>query len=259
MTFLVRKANMPSEMRTNLTPQLVAGACLVTFGTLLTLDRLQLVEAANSLRFWPVVLIALGVWKWMEIRSVMGPILVIAGTLLLLNNFGVVRVRLWELFWPLLLVLVGARLIMQMPNRAAEAPRQPSYDQFQNGPIATPAHTSGTVSLFTVLGGTRRASNDRPFRGGEITSILGGTQLDLRQATIEPGQEAVINVFTLMGGHELWVPSEWMVVSDVIPLLGGVDDKRLPPIDPTPRRPDAAQPRLVLRGMVVMGGLTIKS
>ena len=88
---------------------------------------------------------------------------------------------------------------------------------------------------------------------------MGGTQLDLRQATIEPGHEAVINVFTLMGGHELWVPSEWMVVSDVIPLLGGVDDKRLPPIDPAARRPDDAHPRLVLRGMVVMGGLTIKS
>ena len=154
---------MLSEIRNNVTPQLAAGAFLVVIGTLLTLDRLQLVEAANSLRFWPLVLVGLGVWKWRETRSVVGPILVVAGGLLLLNNFGVVRVRFWELFWPLLLVLVGARLIMQGQNRASNAQRPP-HDQFQNGPIGAPRNIGGTVSVFTVLGGTRRTSNDRPFR-----------------------------------------------------------------------------------------------
>ena len=50
---------MPTDTRLNLTPQFVMGVCLVLFGALLTLDRLQVVDAAVSFRFWPVALVAL--------------------------------------------------------------------------------------------------------------------------------------------------------------------------------------------------------
>ena len=65
-------------------------------------------------------------------------------------------------------------------------------------------------------------------------------------------------MFVMMGGHELWVPSGWTVVIEVMPILGGVEDKRLPPVL-DPARATEAAPRLVLRGIVVMGGLTIKN
>jgi Cell wall-active antibiotics response 4TMS YvqF len=113
--------------------------------------------------------------------------------------------------------------------------------------------------MFSVLGSDRRTSRDKPFRGGDVTSFIGGTQLDLRQAIIEPGEQAEINIFVMMGGHELWVPSSWTVVVEVMPLLGGVEDKRLPPVLDPARAPNEAAPRLVLRGIVVMGGLTIKN
>ena len=222
------------------------GVCLVLFGVLLTLDRLQILDGQTSLRFWPVVLIGLGAWIVIERRdtgwSLPGIMMVGVGFLLLLNAFGV-RVRFWELFWPLIILLVGVRLIVQSPGRRP----------------TSSAAGSGTVNMFSVLGGSQRSSNDKPFRGGEITSILGGTHLDLRQATIEPGGEAVINVFAMMGGHEVWVPSGWTVASEVMPLLGNVEDKRLPALDPTPRSAADTAPRLVLRGIVIMGGITIKN
>ena len=43
--------------------------------------------------------------------------------------------------------------------------------------------------------------------------------------------------------------------ADVVPLLGGVDDKRLPPIEALPE----PSPRLRLRGFVLMGGVVIKN
>jgi hypothetical protein len=122
----------------------------------------------------------------------------------------------------------------------------------------TAADGSGTISMFSLFGGSQRATSAKPFRGGDVTTIIGGSQLDLRQATIDPGQEAVINVFTMMGGHEVWVPSAWEVVSEVMPILGGVEDKRLPAIDAAARAPGTT-PRLVLRGVVLLGGLTIKN
>jgi hypothetical protein len=249
---------MPTDTRPNLTPQFLLGVGLVVFGGLLTLDRLQIIDAEVSFRFWPVVLIALGGWIVAERRetgrTLPGYAMIVGGGLLLLNNFGLVRVRVWELFWPIIIVLVGAHLIMR--TRGSRWPLGPS----QNGIASAPASgASGTISMFSVFGGTKRASNDRPFRGGEMTSIVGGTQLDLRQATIEPGQQAVIDVFAIMGGHEVWVPMGWTVISEVVPVLGNVEDKRLPPVDAGARLPSEAAPRLVLKGVVVLGGLIIKS
>ena len=82
---------MPTDTRLNLTPQFVMGVCLVLFGALLTLDRLEVVNAAVSFRFWPVVLVALGGWIVFERRetgwSVPGIVMIGVGALLLLNSF----------------------------------------------------------------------------------------------------------------------------------------------------------------------------
>jgi hypothetical protein len=127
----------------------------------------------------------------------------------------------------------------------------------QLGASAIPLESDpgGVVSLFTVMGEAKRASNDKPFRGGEMTAFMGGCVLDLRQASMDPGQEAVVNILAVMAGHEIWVPSGWAVAMDVVPLLGGVDDKRLPPLEPLPPDP----PRLRLRGFVLMGGIVIRN
>ncbi len=251
---------MSIDTRYNVTPQLVVGVCLVLFGMLLTLDRMELINAATSLRLWPVILIAFGAWKVIEHkesgRTMPGYMLAIAGGLLLLNNWGLVRVRFWELIWPAIIVFVGARLIMQTQGKRRDT--QPAAPAFGDT-VARPASSgTGRVSLCSIFGNSQRASSDKPFRGGDMISIVGGTRLDLRQATIETGGEAVISVFTIMGGHEIWVPPGWTVVSEVIPVLGSVEDKRLPSIDPAPA-PGDAQPRLVLQGLVILGGLIVKN
>jgi predicted membrane protein len=257
------KTSMSTDTRLNLTPQLILGAFLILFGVLLTLDRLELVEAGRSLRFWPVVLIALGAWVVVERgqsgRSFPGYVMIVVGALLLLNSVGIARVRFWELFWPLLIVLVGVRLIMHTPGQLRVRHRLRAPGEAATDPAAA-ATSEGTISIFSILGSDQRTSSDKPFRGGEVTSIVSGTQLDLRQAQIDPGTEPVLNIFIMMGGHELWVPQGWTIVIDVMPILGGVEDKRLPSVlNAAPGPGTGAAPRLVLRGLVVLGGLTIKN
>jgi predicted membrane protein len=257
------KSDMQTESRLNLTPQFVIGMCLMLFGTLLMLDRLQIVDAAVTLRLWPLVIIALGAWIVVERgpsgRSFPGYAMIGIGSLLLLRSLGLVRVNFWDLFWPLFVVFIGARLVMQTSRPRRERHRASSLDESATGSTPRSVTNDGTISMFSALGGSKRTSNDKPFYGGDVTSIMGSTQLDLRQATIGPGQEAVMNVFAIMGGHDIWVPSGWTVVSEVMPILGSVEDKRLPAIDATPRPPDEIAPRLVLRGIVMLGGLTIKN
>jgi len=78
--------------------------------------------------------------------------------------------------------------------------------------------------------------------------------LDLRQATIAPGQDAVIDVFTVMGGVVLRVPAEWTVDVQAVPLMGAIKDQRAQ----SPQTGTTAAPHLVVRGSIMMGGLTIE-
>ena len=96
--------------------------------------------------------------------------------------------------------------------------------------------------------------HDRPTRAVRPGAIMGGFDVDLRDASIAPNTQAVIDVFAFWGGLELKVPEDWVVINRVMPLMGGVDDKTRPPIAST-----AAPKQLVVRGIVIMGGISIRN
>ena len=60
---------MANDTRVTLNPQFIIGLGLVLFGGLLTLDRMQILDAGQSLRYWPIVLVALGAWIVIERRD----------------------------------------------------------------------------------------------------------------------------------------------------------------------------------------------
>lgn len=118
----------------------------------------------------------------------------------------------------------------------------------------TTAPVAGTdnLSVSVFAGGRDVRLDSQSFRGGEASSVMGGIRMDLRDAAIE-GDEAVIEINAVMGGVELRVPENWVVVySDVDSFLGGVEDR-------TRSVPSENSQRLVLRGTVFMGGLEIRN
>ena len=78
---------------------------------------------------------------------------------------------------------------------------------------------------------------------------MGGFELDLRDASIKG--EAVIDIFTMMGGMSMRIPEDWLVIFDVNPFMGGYDDKTRPPKQSTKR--------LIIKGTTIMGGIEIKN
>ena len=112
-------------------------------------------------------------------------------------------------------------------------------------------------SAFAIMGGVARRSNSQAFQGADLTAVMGGCEIDLRHASIAPGTEAVIEVFAFWGGIEIKVPEDWTVVPRVFPLMGGVDDRTRAPLT-LPDKP-LQEKRLVVRGIVVMGGVGIKN
>jgi len=101
------------------------------------------------------------------------------------------------------------------------------------------------------MSGNVMRSTSAAFRGADLAAFMGGVTLDLTDAKMER-DEAVIDVLAFWGGIEVRVPPEWSVTSRVMPIMGGYEDKT---------RPSGAAPtkRVLLRGMVVMGGIEVKS
>ena len=236
------------DARSGVTPRLVVGIAIALFGIVLTLDRLGIADADRLLRFWPLIFVGIGVLMYFQPDNPAGrrhgTIWMGIGALLLVSTLGGARVRIWELFWPTILILVGTRLVMQ----AAQANRDPA------------AREPERLSMIAILSHAKRSSTGR-FRGGEITAFMGGGNLDLRLANIPPGEEAIIDVFAVMGGVEIIVPAGWTVATPLVPVMGGVDDRRVPPLPVAADGsvPAGPAPRLVLRGFVMMGGVVIKA
>ena len=220
------------------TPQLLMGLLIIIVGILFTLDNLGLTVAERYIRYWPAGLIGLGVLKLWQSRGghAFGAlVLITVGTWLLVDSLGLAYVRFWEM-WPLLLVLFGASMVWQGLRGGRRH-------------LAT-SDTNDTLSALAVLSGVNRGNNSRAFKGGDLTAVMGGCEIDLRQAAIEG--EAVFDVFAMWGGIEIRVPENWTVVGRVTPLLGGFDDKTRPPQQASPQR-------LVIRGLVIMGGVEVKN
>lgn len=220
------------------TPQLLMGLIIIAIGAIFTLNNLGVVDARHYVRYWPVALILVGVLKVSQSRCGTGvfggSLFILVGVWLLLESFGLVTINVFDL-WPLLFVFFGASLIW----RGLRGKRSAS---------GVDGHS--TINALAVLGGVHRGNNSRAFRGGDLTAIMGGCEIDLRQAAIDG--EAVIDVFAMWGGIEIKVPEDWTVSSRVVPILGGFEDKTRP-------QRGAAMHRLLIRGFAIMGGIEVKN
>lgn len=275
---------MDTEPRFNVTPRMVLGLTLALVGVLLTLDRLGLGPIGRLFRYWPVPMMVIGGLMWVQARDsrerFRGAVLAVVGTWLFLNAQGLLRVNVWELFWPVMLIVLGLRLTLVRGRRWPSPPRRhrrhwegmPSFDDaasFAGGDAATSGperawragfttESGERVSIFSVMSHIRRASTAPNFRGGDVTAFMGGGQLDLRLANIAPGEEAVLDIVTVMGGVEIYAPPSWEISTPIVPFMGGVEDKRIAPLPGDPALKDGLPPRLVIRGFVMMGSVEIK-
>jgi predicted membrane protein len=226
-----------------LTGHLVFGIVIIIVGVLFTLDNLDLIESDVYLRYWPLGLVAVGIAKLLEARRTNagllgGALFVLAGSWLLLDNLGYIDAHLFD-FWPVVLVIAGAMIVWH-GLQGRPTPRRPDGATDE----------SATIQGIAILSGVTRGSNSSAFRGGELTAFMGGCEIDLRQAAING--EAVLDVFAMWGGIDIKVPENWTVISRVTPLLGGFEDHTRPP-------QNTDQHRLIIRGVVVMGGIDIKN
>jgi hypothetical protein len=213
--------------------QVFLGVLLLTFGVVALLVQLDVITAdlgQIAADWWPLVVIGIGVAALVTVpRAWVGPTLIIAvGTLFLLQTLDLVEFDVWDVLWPVAIILVGLALLTRVGR---------NHDQ------------DDVVNSTVVWWGSQRRSRSKTFRGGSLTALMGGIELDLRDADIVGRAE--IAVFVMWGGVEFKVPPSWRVHVSGLPLLGGWDDKTK-----TPANPDA--PQLLVHVTAVMGGAEVK-
>jgi predicted membrane protein len=250
------RRNMRERMqRSSRPPGMAVGLILIAVGTLFLLGHMGLVDTGRLWKFWPLIIVVVGLVKFFKERSqVGGAITIVIGVLLQLNQLGYLQLS-WGSVWPLILIAAGIAMIWSR----FEVPKFPTPPA--DAGIAGMGTVSGTSSYetlneYALFGGIERRMHTNSFRGGSIVSVFGGVEVDFLPADIE-GQEAVIYVEAIFGGIELRVPERWKVVFQGQSIFGGYSDETRPPLADTP----GSTPRktLILRGKAVFGGINVKN
>lgn len=272
---------------TRFTPQAVLGLFIIAAGLLLTGDNIGLFEADRIIRFWPLGIITVGIVKFLQSSAtpgkLVGVIIIFVGTVLTADKTFGLPVDIGDI-WPLALVGLGLVILIRTLRPATtvpggggdtssdsdEIPIVTSDRRAPGGPASDPidvareaarrarevvagapgVSSDESFSEVAVWAGKQRRIAVPSFQRADLTAIMGGVEIDLRAAGTAGG-EAVIDVFVMWGGIEVWVPPDWVVVNKVGVLMGGVEDKSTGTQD--------ARNRLVVRGFVIMGGMEIKT
>jgi len=239
-----------------ITPRVVVGLLIVAFGMALTLDELGVLNAGELIHYWPFGVVAVGVANVLDkdrSKRTLGWILLGVGALLVTETFFHFDIDVWR-FWPLAIVALGLMLIYRSVRPRPEGVEGPGY-AFGGGATASAAGATKAGSMqqvisdFAMWSGIQRRVASPAFKRADLTAIMGGIELDLRQAGTENGQ-AVIDVFVLWGGIEITVPPDWAVSNEITPIMGGAEDGST--------GTQQAKHRLVVTGVVIMGGVDIK-
>ena len=117
--------------------------------------------------------------------------------------------------------------------------------------VTSAAHAKEREIVLAVMGGASRTGRGSPARKNFAFAVMGGTELDFREATLPPGVTEV-QVFTVMGGVDILVPPGVNVESHGIGIMGGFDHVG----GAEGYDPDA--PTLRIAGLALMGGVDIQ-
>ena len=215
---------------------IVFGLILTTVGVLFLLHNLDLFYIHDIWRYWPLLLMAVGLSKAMWGRGgerMFGAVALFIGCVFFFDNVFGWHVHLGQL-WPVILVIVGISVVVQ----SVRGPRPPGQS----------ADLSSVVRERAIVGGIGRKNTSQSFQGGELTAFMGGCEIDLREARMA-GPQVVLDCFAMWGGIEIQIPPDWIVDPQVTVFAAGFEDKTKPPVQPAGR--------LIIRGTLFMGGIEI--
>jgi predicted membrane protein len=210
---------------------------------------------------WQIFVIGLGLFIGIRhnFRNPAWFILTVIGGVLLVKSeefkkyFPGINVNL---IWPVALIILGLFFIFRpyRRNRWHDYVQDKVNEKINEATSQTYQSTLSEdfVDTTSIFGGIKKNIISKNFKGGDITNIMGGSEIDLTQADIIG--TVTIDLTQVFGGTKLIVPSNWQVKAQMAAIFGGVEDKRQ--IQNTALDPNKI---LILDGTSIFGGIEIRS
>jgi len=268
---------------------LVIGAMLVVTGIVVMLDRTGALTLRNHWTVWPIILGGIGLARFLQSipgEPKQGLLFMTAAAWLFLAEAGWVSLAD---SWPIFIIIFGVIVAINGGRRRRRwhGPKPPPGSEerahyrglrrpdYPLSPLAvlgiwiavvvglqvsgfrslSGESVSERIGLVSVMGRSEHVSRATAFQGANVTNVMGRSELDLTQATLAPGATADVSVFSAMGNVVLRVPPTWTVDTGAVTALGKIADDR--GTLPTAEAEALPAPRLVLRGLVLFGRVTI--
>lgn len=197
----------------------------------------------NWLFTWQMLLILIGVFQLFKhnFQKTSGYVLIVIGSALQFHDFYPDYVQL-RFFWPLLIMGVGVSMLLKG-----------GFFQFNTKKIAVTENQVDQIQSFALFAGLKKRITSQSIKGGAITSIFGGNELDFSQADFE--DEITLAIQCVFGGITCIVPPNWEIIYEVNSVFGGLVDQRIP----VELNPDEPKKVLRLVGSCVFGGVEVSN
>ncbi|MCW3463588.1 cell wall-active antibiotics response protein [Chitinophaga nivalis] len=261
----------------------VGGLILIIIGACLLLKRLDL-DIPYWVFSWQMIVIGIGLLVGIQhgFRGGAWLIMVLIGGIFLAGDILHWPYNTARFIWPVVLIVVGVVVLIKRNNvfddtkgngifgghgdygddyhddsHRDDAKKKADEYQYQyrsrwyDGKSMSNEDSINTTAIFS---GLDRVVVSKDFKGGFVTSIFGGSDINFMQADING--TAVLDITAIFGGCEIVVPSHWTIkLDDLTTIMGGIEDKR-----PMELLKAADKDKvLVLKGTCVCGGVEIKS
>lgn len=191
---------------------------------------------------WPMLLVIIGLVMTLGSTEKTGGIIVMAvGGFFMIPLVFRETFHMYNMFWPSIFIIIGVIFIVT---------RRRGWNSVKTKGMIGDDY----IDYVNVFSGGERQIVSQNFRGGKVSAVFGGIELDLTKARMAPGRNE-IEIACVFGGATIIVPDNWYVTIEVTPVLGGFSDSR----KLSPGRTVDSTSQLVLRGAVVFGGGEVKS
>jgi len=191
---------------------------------------------------WPMLLVAIGLVMTLGASEKTSGVIVMAvGGFFLIPMIFRETFHAYNMFWPSIFIIIGVIFIVTKRHG-------------WNSAISKGVIGDDYVDYVNIFGGGERQIISENFRGGKVSAVFGGMELDLTKAKLAPGRNE-LEIACVFGGVTFIVPDDWNISIEVTPVLGGFNDSR----KLIPGRTIDSTRQLAIKGAVVFGGGEVKS
>ncbi len=226
----------------------VAGLVILTIGVLLLMRNFGIYEdfIDEYIWRWEMIIIGFGVIKLLSHEGpAPGFLFIIIGGGLYARNYVDMPsgISFWQLFLGGVFIMTGIFMIFKRKHH------------FHCDKSSEKVIDMDTIDEMAVFGGGDRTIISENFKGGKMTGIFGGSNINLTRSKLAPGKN-YIDMLAVFGGFKLIVPEEWNIKINAVTIFGGFTDKYR---NQNKAEISEEEPQLIIKGLLIFGGGEIKS